>query len=91
MDLRTIWTTVVQADDFDRHMADNRQAAANGRLLAMQRFRELASPAFIAEAEVTAALEQRGYRVVWRAEQAVPDAKVMVALLAALEASSGSA
>jgi hypothetical protein len=34
VELRNVWTSVVQAHDIDRHMADNGQAPANAHLLA---------------------------------------------------------
>ena len=47
----------------------------------MSRFRAEAHPQLIPEDDLTAALASRGYAVHWRVEEAVPDAKFMIALL----------
>jgi hypothetical protein len=68
---------IIQRNDGDARML------SPGRPLtpSMQRFRELAHPQLVAEADLTAALGQHGYTPVWREERAVPDAKVMVGKL----------
>lgn len=66
---------VIQRNDGDPRML------SPGRPLtpSMERFRELAHPELVAEADLTAALGQHGYAPVWREETAVPDMKTMVA------------
>lgn len=81
----TAWTAlgpqwigcIIQRNDGDARMV------SPGRRLtpSMERFRELAQPRLVGEAEMTAALRQQGYKPIWREERLVPDAKAMVAVL----------
>jgi hypothetical protein len=65
-----------------RNEADSRMLAPGRPLTpSMERFRELARPELVPEEALTTELAGRGYELHWRAEQAVPDSKAMIALL----------
>ena len=68
---------IIQRNDGDPRML----SPARRLTPSMERFRELTQPRLVIEAELTTELKQHGYQPVWRQEQAVPDAKAMVALL----------